>query len=198
MAIYDVILLLYLIMSQFAHAFSLTQPRKLFPTLTPPSRQPSLTSRYGQICLMRGSRCKFTVESFPLRARLLTTCSTVLNQKRSPLLRLPVELRNEIYNYALSGFEIVTNTMSRSGTLFAIPSKPTIGTLIAGAKTWGVPQKRHSIDPDLSPTPRGNQASALRTRQNPRQNSLPNFPGRRCHRYLKPHFALFRATSGYQ
>jgi hypothetical protein len=36
-----------------------------------------------------------------LTLAILTSCSSLRNQKESPLLRLPAELRNKIYGYAL-------------------------------------------------------------------------------------------------
>jgi hypothetical protein len=38
---------------------------------------------------------------------MLTCCSTLRNQKESPLLRLPAELRDKIYGYVFSGGRII-------------------------------------------------------------------------------------------
>lgn len=54
----------------------------------------------------------------PIRSSTLTLCSTAQNNKKSPLLRFPGEIRNKIYQYALGGWHIHTGPrITKIGTM---------------------------------------------------------------------------------
>jgi hypothetical protein len=61
---------------------------------------------------------------------MVNLSNTALNQKNSPLLRFPAELRNEIYYYALGGVEMTLRSGATSNTSFAVPLKFKLETLI--------------------------------------------------------------------
>jgi hypothetical protein len=53
---------------------------------------------------------------------LMQSLSSKINQQQSPLLRLPAELRNKIYEYALGGMELHISSRSRMSDQFSVVS----------------------------------------------------------------------------
>jgi hypothetical protein len=65
-----------------------------------------------------------------------TNCSTLRNAQESPLLRLPSELRNKIYEYALGGLKISLGGRSEDGGIWYTFSQPiNAGRFVSISKT---------------------------------------------------------------